>query len=286
MMSILEADNTELELFKKCMSIRDYTILVSLQKSYISVVEDENGILHNSIRLESLDEYPLNHIETHLQVQGRFFYLNFKSAVENGDTSTIFAKLRSTYDDVLDRATLLAKNGEPNDFVFKIDLVKEEETDEPLINHAYCMSFITPVFCTIEMINGENVATLVYEHSNVRFDETDVDNVEMYNEENYAIQEEIARLSKETGLDLDKLTDYQLERLLQGKSPFMNDEEEEQYNKQKLEEEVSSQIEEEIKLDEASDNSNVSELEEYADFGFDNISEQFTDISAKNSDDD
>lgn len=228
MKSITESTAEDLSLFIKIMDIEDYNVLINMEKVNINVIEDDNGIMSNDISFEALDEYILKKVSTHLQVEDDFFYLNIinEDGTNNG---SIFQKLRSNYEEIKERATARLKNGMANDFIMRFTLTKEEETNDSLLKNVYCISMIKPIFMTTEMINDKLVAQLVFKHENVHFEESLVDEEDIYTETLFEQEAELARIEALTGIKVTALSDEQLDRLLSGNSPFMTEEEEETY---------------------------------------------------------
>ena len=109
-----------------------------------------------------------------------------------------FRKIYSTWKNVLSRGTFKFHQGEDNDYVFMIDLIKED-SEKSL---AYNISFVAPIFVGFEneILGSENEGLmLVYGFDNMRFAKTEIDYVQVYDELQYA--KEVEKAAEEREID-------------------------------------------------------------------------------------
>lgn len=111
-------------------------------------------------------------------------------------------KVLAYRDTVNERGTQKFLQGQSNDYIHVIDLIKEKEQE----NLVYIMSFVSPLFMSIE--DGGLYA--VYDFDNMHFSKDEVDFVDVLNEIEYA--EEIERFAEEregyTEQEYDENDDY------------------------------------------------------------------------------
>lgn len=96
-------------------------------------------------------------------------------------------KVLAFRDTVNERGTQKFLRGQDNDYIFVVDLIKENEQE----NLVYIMSFVSPLFMTTE--DGGLYA--VYDFDNMHFSRDEVDFVDVLNEIEYA--EEIEKFALE-----------------------------------------------------------------------------------------
>lgn len=90
------------------------------------------------------------------QMNGDYFYITAR----NVGRATI-GRLESMWNIVLQRGTLKFQNGEANDYVFSIDIAKDEAEK----GYFYCISAVQPIFMSKE---SSDSLTFVFSMNNVR----------------------------------------------------------------------------------------------------------------------